>query len=88
MTRGSRPAVIDLGARHQSSLPAPAFRFGRKCSFLHSRRVRRNAVLHQLRDEGAVGGADMGVAKKTIMVSADGGSGGRPASAMTKSKGR
>ncbi len=31
---------------------------------------------------------ELGVAKKTIMVSADGGSGGRPASAMTKSKGR
>ena len=53
------PAAIDLGAFHQSSLPIPASRFLRKSRFSRCR-VRRNAVLHQLRDEGAVGGAGRG----------------------------
>jgi hypothetical protein len=55
------PAAIDLGALPATKACSLLLRsaFGAKCSFSRCR-VRRNAVLHQLRDEGAVGGAGRG----------------------------
>jgi kinesin family protein C2/C3 len=83
------PAAIDLGA-----LPATKPR----SLFLHAASAFGASVVSHAAASGEtlcsinfatrVRSVELGVAKKTIMVSADGGSGGRPASAMTKSKGR
>ena len=55
------PAAIDLGALPATKARSLLLRSAlcAKCRFSRCR-VRRNAVLHQLRDEGAVGGAGRG----------------------------
>ena len=81
------PAAIDLGALPATKARSLLLRSAFGASVV-SHAAASGETLCSINFATRVRSVELGVAKKTIMVSADGGSGGRPASAMTKSKGR